>query len=186
MNQKPERRDYFRMNDQVHLEVIAESNSPAEQLSALKAQKSKLSDTLEKIQRLEREHASLMGNLTSKDRNLSMILNLQNQKIQCFLSFIVDLHRKEVPLTEVNLSGNGIKWRQPEQLNQEHYLLRVTLFPSAHQICCRIKLLENNQDTFNQYEITAEFVDIDAFDQDMIVKHLTQRQSQQLRVQAFQ
>ena len=181
MSPSNDRREFFRIDDQVSFKlapIVEGQDSPAD--SAFESMSAELA-TLNELRRLESHHATLFLTLSEKFPTIAQYLKAQNEKIDTLARYLVTKFGDEFNLQPVNISAKGLRFFSDQDLAvNSHWHIALLLFPEYFSLQCECKVVANQQEN-NFYRISLEFIDISEGSQDELVKHITQLQSRQLR-----
>jgi len=182
MNQHNERREFYRIEDQVTLAYqpcdLPDDPSSLEQLQN---QLPKEFETLNAIRQLDHENTQLLRTIQDKSRDVAHYLKVQNQKFDILTRYLIEQLQDNYQPLNVNISGNGVKFTSIESLNEGSlWQLTLMIYPVCYAILCLGKVAKCEPQG-KQFEIAMEFAQIKESDQDELVKHITRLQSIQLR-----
>ncbi len=185
MSNAQERRRFFRLDDQVVLDFkpLSEEQYKTWQKQNKVGKKSR--DLLEK------EIGNLMHKVKSQNSDLGRLLELLNQKLNQISSQTANNAPIDVPhisdpegLTRINLSACGMSFQASKPYKSgEYVLLSMILKPSntpvslAGQIVA-VDVVENSK---KPYKVRINFPDIQDAEQELLIQHLFQLQSKQLK-----
>ncbi len=175
-----ERRRFFRIDDEA--EISFKTISDSEYQAWGEGQRDEESESLAK---LETELSLTMANLKSQQPQLAKICELLNQKINLAMSHnskaqgFVD----DGQLKPINLSACGVAFHTDEDIQQdENILLQLKLKPSNVSIVTTGKVISSGS-TNNKNIIRVDFQNIGDSNQDLLMQHLFQVQSRELKKQ---
>jgi hypothetical protein len=188
-----ERREYFRIRDQVVLDYqpldAAEAALVAEEIQR------DMPDRFTVVSRFEAS-SRIMNRLThtfaSKMPDLARYLKSMDDKLnymaRLFVMEAIDLHER-IPQV-VTLSGGGICFGVDREYTEDTLLeLRIVLLPSMTGILSVGKVVHCQQAfpglSGSPWNIAVEYRDIREPDRDLLVKHIMNRQTEELRRQRY-
>tara|TARA_R110001606_G_scaffold361754_5_gene515019 strand:- start:10725 stop:11324 length:600 start_codon:yes stop_codon:yes gene_type:complete len=186
-----DRRDFFRINDRVYLDVTELNyDEVSEVASAIKNPSSMDNDSQEKRQlsTIQASLTHLIDQINHTDRQVARALRLLDDKIS-IISHMVQ-RQQNIPdsrkMVDSNLSGGGIAFLTNFQYAYKTTLdLRIELQPSgtivhtiANVIACD-KHYEAPQHT--PYYLRLVFTHMSEYDRNFLVKHTLSRQAEILR-----
>ncbi|WP_253041932.1 PilZ domain-containing protein [Pleionea sp. CnH1-48] len=184
MAQEQERRDFYRIDDEISLQIFpvdAAAGQPKRQ--SFDDQMPPEFQMLRELRQLDSENAQTLSSIFEKNRSVGHYLKMQNEKIELIARYIVKHHGQSLKTTKVNISGGGIRFRHPEALAEKSHLgLKIVLFPECFSFSSLAEVVSCQSDN-GSFLIATEFRDIDHHDQDELIKHITRLQSRQLRAQ---
>ncbi|PCJ18338.1 MAG: hypothetical protein COB04_07375 [Gammaproteobacteria bacterium] len=189
-----ERRDYYRINDQIMLEYRLLSES---EYSSHGEPPSDPYDThyhitpefkiLSEIRQIEADSKHHLHAISEQDRHISAYLRALNHKIECLTSLITQ-SQDQNPLTpthQVSLSEAGIAVEVPDHITQDSLLhIHVTLFPSFYRFAAIAKTIhcDTRADANNTvFHLGLHFESMLESDRQMLARHILQKQSQDRR-----
>ena len=184
-----ERREYFRIDDEVALDYRLISPSEAELLrekiksrvvdrftvaSSFTATSRQMTHVIHKVQNQSPELARC---LQAIDQKLNMIAQL-------FVSEEMDLHQQST--REVNLSAGGISFRSQQKIRIDSLLeLRMVLFPSLVGILTVSRAVQcervNDANLKFPWQISVVYEHLRESDRELLVRHIMSKETQQLR-----
>jgi hypothetical protein len=186
-----DRRDFFRINDMVYIDVTELNYDEVNQVAkAIKNPSSMDNDSQEKRQlsTIQASLTNLIEQINHSDRQVARALRLLDDKIS-IISHMVQRQQNisdSRKLTESNLSGGGIAFMTEYQYAHKATLdLRIELQPSgtiihtiANVIACD-KQYDAPKDT--PYFLRLVFTHMSEYDRNLLVKHILLRQAESLR-----
>ena len=184
-----ERREYFRIDDEVALDYRPVARGKVEQLkekirsavldrftaaSSFTATSRQMSHTLHKIQNQSPELARC---LQAIDQTLNMVAQL-------FVSEAFDLEARAS--CKVNLSAGGVAFRAQRKIELGSLLeLRLVLFPSLVGILTISRVIQCERvDDGNQrcpWQISVVYEELRETDRELLVRHIMAKETEQLR-----
>jgi hypothetical protein len=184
-----ERREYFRIDDEIALDYRLISSGEAELLrekiqsrvvdrftaaSSFTATSRHMTHIIHKVQVQSPELARC---LQSIDRKLNMIAQL-------FVSEEINLHER--PTREVNLSAGGMAFRVQQEIKVDSLLeLRMVLFPSLVGILTVSRVIQcervEDGDLKFPWQIAVVYEHLRETDRELLVRHIMSKETQQLR-----
>ena|SRR3990167_1151718 len=184
-----ERRDYYRMEDRVHLirtplekHLISEDpygdqyNIPRQAL------------LISQLQAIDNDSRDLLRQVGDYNRALGSYLRAMDEKIELLAKYVVS-HDKELAQKEpVNLSEGGISYYDGSPLTLGSYLhLIIVLFPSYSSVAAigLVRTCEKIEEQPVIYRVGVEFQVLLEADRKLIVRHIRRRQSQAIREQGL-
>ncbi|NVK86898.1 MAG: PilZ domain-containing protein [Gammaproteobacteria bacterium] len=179
MTKQQERRDFFRIDDVIRLQLSAVKPGNASETGLPPALA-----TLNQLRRLDSENAQVLRQINDKHRDIARYLTLQNEKFEMLAQLLVDQLNIDFNEVAANISGSGFKItleQAPSEGSEWH--IRVLLLPDCFSFYCRGKVSQCEAIAGNRFEVAYEFTEIDSGDQDELVKYITKKQSKQLRAQ---
>lgn len=185
MADSQERRRFFRLDDQVVLDFKPLS---AEQYKTWQKQ-NKVGKKNRDL--LDKEIGNLMHRVKSQNPDLGRLLELFNQKInqissQAANSAGIDMPHISDPegLTRINLSACGMSFQSDKPYKRgEFILLSMILKPSNTPVSLagQVVAVDMVEHSKKPYKVRLNFPDIQEAEQELLIQHLFQLQSKQLK-----
>jgi hypothetical protein len=185
METHDERRDYYRINDKVGLQVehCDKADIPSHEEFAAEANDDfKL---INHLSRMDLDNSALLHTIQDNSPDVARYLKLINSKIDALAKQIVSMGlTDEVEPTEVTLSAGGISYISNAPGPESGYAkLRMILYPSNAVITSYGRVVRTGP-TDDGYEVAFEYQLINESDRDALVRHVLQLQSNSLRKRA--
>ena len=180
-----ERRDFFRIEDEVYLELETitadEYNSAEEVLANLHNDSFSLSAD---FATLNNSLHPVLNNIKQIHPDIAQYLELLNNKIDSLGELL--LHKSsaydENKRITANVSASGIMFESELKLNQGDLIkLELVLFPEKIGILIFGKIIKITQSTSQKQNISIEFEHIRTEDQELMIKHNLNKQMIDLR-----
>ncbi len=177
-----ERRDFYRIEDRIHLvkspieKHLLSDNPYAETFSvpphAL---------LINQLQTLDNDTRDLLRQVSDSNRSLGTYLRSMNEKIDLIARYVVTYDHDIKPTDTVNLSEGGVSFYSDKIIEAETYMhLVMVLFPNLATIASIVIVktcdLVDEQPTL--YRIGTEFSVLLEQDRKQIVRHIRRRQTQ--------
>jgi len=181
-----ERRRFFRINDDIFLEydVLNENeySNAQEELDAIKHTAFSMSA---EFATLNNEFHPLLNNIKQNTPDIAQYLELLNQKIDALSQHLLESQiSADDKKVSANLSASGIAFRSKTPFNTGQGLrLRIVLFPEKVGIMVfgRVMHCDSEKDIHNEHLISVDFEHIRYEDQELMIKHNTNKQILELR-----
>ncbi len=188
-NQHIERREHFRINDDLFIRYKTIDEETASHLGEKLAYQNTYDDNQDQVQlrSLQTAFTLLTDQINHTDRDVARALRLLNEKINILGRTLLqsDNHnnRKKV---EVNLSGGGLGFlseqefeaKAPLEIHLELPSSGVIIQAIAKVISCVKSYPENND---APYYLRLAFTQMNEHDRDLLIKHILFRQAEELR-----
>jgi c-di-GMP-binding flagellar brake protein YcgR len=184
-----DRREYFRVEDQVTLEyrVITE----AEMEGVLLRIRDEVPDRFTAAASFagtSRQMKHLLQNLTGESPDLALCLQALDKKINLLAQLLVaeTINQQGTSLREVSLSAGGLAFNAERELRVGELLeTRLVLFPSLTGILTVAQVVSSERrgdvNGGMPWRVAVEYRYIREADRDLLVKHLFSRQTEMLR-----
>lgn len=180
-----ERRDYFRMEDQVHLtptllDAAQVSDNPYSDQYHLPRQV----QLIGQLQAIDNESRDLLRQVGDYNRALSSYLKALEEKIELLANFVLN-REQEVRKETVILSEGGIAFFSGiPYAPGAHLHLLIMLFPGYSTLATIGVVRTCEQLPDQRYQIGVEFTVLLEQDRKLLARHLRRRESQAIREQA--
>ena len=185
-NDKDERRGFFRIDDEVHLEyeVVNEDeyNNAKNILDEVHESTFSLSAN---FATLNHDNNYLLNNIRRNSPEIAQYLDLLNQKIDGLSQHLLETSTPsdENNLVVVNISASGIAFNTKENLNKNQAIkLRFVLLPEKVGIQVYGRIIDCKQDAENTgFLCSIDFEHIRNDDTELMIKHNLNKQMMDLR-----
>lgn len=181
MNTKTDRREYFRIDDRIGLEIrrLAD-NADSEQdpfngspLESLKAE----------FRRLDQDVKAHLASLAERDRLLTGLIKSMNSKLDTLARIIAFEQNPLQPedWQDVTLSEGGLSFSSstPSWNSGDRIAVRMTLPPELYQPQAIAEVLCTEPDDRGGARVHTEFVKLDDSDRQQIARHVMRWQIRQ-------
>ncbi len=175
-----ERRRFFRIDDEA--EISFKTITDAEYQAWGEGQHDEESERLAK---LETELGMGLANLKSQQPQLAKVCELLNLKLNMIMNKQPKTHGfvDDGELKPINLSACGIAFHTDEDIQQnQNILLQLKLKPSNVSIITTGKVIDIGS-TNSKNIVRVDFQDLGESNQDLLMQHLFQVQSRELKKQ---
>lgn len=184
-----ERREYFRIDDEVVLEYRLINEDEVEPLvERIQARVPDRFTAASSFAATSRQMAHLMHKVQSQSPELARCLQAIDQKLNLLAQLFVteEIHIEEHPTQEVNLSAGGIAFRSQQEIAPGSLLeMRIVLFPSLIGILniSRVIHCERVNDSNRQFawQIAATYEHLRESDRELLVRHVMNKETRHLR-----
>ena len=185
-NNQNERRDFFRIDDQVHLafEPVSddEYNNAMQLLNNVHESPFALSANFATI---NHENNHLLNNIRRNSPETAQYLDLINQKVDALSQHLLEdsMPVSEDNLVTVNISASGIAFPTSEKLNKNQAIkIRIVLLPEKVGVQAYGRLIDCRQNPeSNGFIVGMDFEHIRNDDKELMIKHNLNQQMLQLR-----
>jgi hypothetical protein len=181
-----DKRDYFRLNDQIHVSHIRVTRTAAHGTAA--ASHFDLQpgfSMLREMYELELESTEMLRGITEKNRQLgNFLLNLNKRMEILTLSLGTNSHGQQLEVNqEALISEGGLSFiSATAEKPGEHLALMLVFHPSMLGLTCfcLVRHCRLAEDGVN-YRIGVEFLNLDKTNQRLISRHIMRRQADERR-----
>jgi hypothetical protein len=177
-----ERRRFFRINDEAEISFKTISHDEYQAWGSGKKDKG-----AEKLAKLEAELSMTLANLKSQQPQLATLFELLNQKINIAMNSLHKSHDfiDNGKLKPINLSACGMAFHTDEKIpKNEHLLLQLKLRPSNLAIVTTGKVIDIGL-AKGKNLVRVDFQNLGDSNQDLLIQHLFQVQSRELKKQRY-
>ncbi|MCU1724903.1 MULTISPECIES: PilZ domain-containing protein [unclassified Pseudomonas] len=177
-----DRREYYRIEDRIALEITPLSAAEALGTDLLQDD-SPLFNLLSELHLSEFESQHLLRQLSEKDRTLAAFLKAQNKRIDLLSAVVAQTLIGEIGAPQpVILSEGGVEFTHASAFTPgSRVALKMVLMPRASGLLLRAKVTHCDKKADGHYEIGTEFVDISDAQRQLLARYILQRQAQQRR-----
>ncbi len=185
---KDERREYFRIEDEIALDYRLINEDEADQL-LVKIQSRQVDrfTAASSFAATTRQLTHVMHKVQTQSPELARCLQALDQKLNMVAQLFVseDMGLNEQPSREVNLSAGGVAFRAQHELETDSLLeLRMVLFPSLVGILTvsRVIHCERIDDDNRQFpwQIAVVYEHLRESDREHLVRHIMAKETRQL------
>lgn len=177
-----ERREYYRIEDRVALEIHPLSAS-AEADAQAAPDTSALFDLLSELHISEFESQHLLRQLDERDRVLNGFLKALSKRIDLLSRVIAHTAMGEIGEPQpVKLSEGGVEFESLQDFAPGQLLsVKMVLMPQASGLLLRARVTHCDTIAADRHLIGTEFVDLPDAQRQLLARHVLQRQAQQRR-----
>ncbi len=185
---RPERRKFFRIDDDVYLEYHRLEEADYQQrLTQPPGLRHDSSGLALQLHSLTTQSSNILSQIRKRDPDVGQYLAIIDRKLELLSRALLGSQLGHIsgPNTHANLSGNGIAFLCGEQLAQDSKLeLRLMLFPGntvVHALGRVIHCLGGLTISPQPYRIGVEFTHIAEIAREALIRHTLELQSARLR-----
>ncbi|ANY86279.1 MULTISPECIES: PilZ domain-containing protein [Pseudomonas] len=177
-----DRREYYRIEDSIALEISALDTAQAQETDLLQ-DASPLFNLLSELHLADFESQHLMRQLSEKDRTLAAFLRVQNKRIDLLSAVLAQTLLGEIGKPQrVILSEGGIEFAQTTPIAPGTRLaVKMILMPRALGLLLRARVTHCAPRPDGGHEIGTEFIDMTDAQRQLLARYILQRQQQQRR-----
>ncbi len=175
-----ERREYYRIEDRVALEII-----PAGQgKSAAQGSLAPLFGLLGELHQLDFEAQHLLRQIAENNRTLANYLKVQNRRIELLGQALAqDLLKDLGPPRSVILSEGGISFAHDQALAENMPLtLKLVLLPQGLGLLLEARVIRCQAQEDGRYEISLAFEALTDAQRQLLARHILQKQALERRL----
>jgi len=184
-----ERRDYFRIEDDIHLTYrLLAPDEQAKPLAERVAAAGLSSDVVEEINEISRRNSAVLKAVQKKQPEFARYLQSLNEKIDLLAAHAAgtDPATQSKPNHHVSLSASGIAFGIDAPLEPRTALeLVMRLYPSHRQVVATGAVVDSSPerrvDTSHPIGVAVHFVEISENDHEALVEHILMRQFERRR-----
>jgi len=177
-----DRREYYRIEDRIALEITP--LSAAEALGGeLLQDASPLFNLLSELHLSEFESQHLLRQLSDKDRTLAAFLKAQNKRIDLLSAVVAQTLLGQIgEARPVTLSEGGVEVHQAQAITAgSRVSVKMVLMPQALGLLLRAKVTHCDSKPDGLFEIGTEFVEMTDAQRQLLARYILQKQAQQRR-----
>lgn len=177
-----DRREYYRIEDSIALEISPLDAAQAQETDLLQ-DASPLFNLLSELHLADFESQHLMRQLSEKDRTLAAFLRVQNKRIDLLSAVLAQTLLGEIGKPQrVVLSEGGIEFAQATSITPGTRLaVKMILMPRALGLLLRARVTHCDPRPEGGHEIGTEFIDMTDAQRQLLARYILQRQQQQRR-----
>jgi len=177
-----DRREYYRIDDRIALEISPLSASDAAGTDLLQ-DASPLFNLLSELHLSEFESQHLLRQLSDSDRTLGNFLKAQNKRIDLLSQVVAQTILGHIGEPRpVILSEGGVEFLHPQAIAPGTRLsLKMALMPQALGLLLRAKVTHCDAKANGQFEIGTEFDTISDAQRQLLARYILQKQAAQRR-----
>jgi hypothetical protein len=177
-----ERREYYRIEDSVALEIHPLPGSEQAGINAI-PDTSPLFDLLSELHVSEFESQHLLRQLDERDRVLNGFLKALSKRIDLLSRVIAHTALGEIGEPQpVTLSEGGVDFQSLQGFAPGQLLaLKMVLMPQASGLLLRARVTHCDPSSAGGFVIGTEFVELPDAQRQLLARHVLQRQAQQRR-----
>nr|WP_314877660.1 PilZ domain-containing protein [uncultured Pseudomonas sp.] len=177
-----DRREYYRIEDRIALEITPLSAAEALEPELLQDD-SPLFNLLSELHLSDFESQHLLRQLSDKDRTLAAFLRAQNKRLDLLSAVVAHSLLGEIGTPHrVVLSEGGIEFSQAEAIAAgTRVKVKMVLMPRGHGLLLRGRVTHCDARPGGEYEVGTEFTDMTDAQRQLLARYILQRQQQQRR-----
>ncbi|PKM46588.1 MAG: hypothetical protein CVV05_02615 [Gammaproteobacteria bacterium HGW-Gammaproteobacteria-1] len=190
---QPERRKFFRIDDDIYLEYRRLDEEDYQQrLTQPPGARQDSAGLALQLHSLTTQSSNILSQIRKRDPDIGQYLAIIDRKLELLTRALLGSQLGNIsgPNTHVNLSGNGIAFLSGEALERDCKLeLRLMLFPGntvVNSLGRVIHCLSGRSGAALPYRIGVEFTHLAEIARDALVRHTLELQSARLRQQKEQ
>lgn len=175
-----ERREYYRIEDRVALEIIPAGQGDAAAQGSL----APLFGLLGELHQLDFEAQHLLRQIAENNRTLANYLKVQNRRIELLGQALAqDLLKDLGPSRPVILSEGGISFAHDQALAENMPLtLKLVLLPQGLGLLLEARVTRCQPQEDGRYEISLEFEALTDAQRQLLARHILQKQALERRL----
>ena len=177
-----DRREYYRIEDLIALEITPLSDADAASGEVLQ-DASPLFNLLSELHLSEFESQHLLRQISERDRTLSSYLKTLNKRVDLLSQIVAQTVLGKIgELQPVKLSEGGIEFYQPQPLPVDaHLSLKLVLMPQALGLLLRARVVRCHAEA-EGYLIDTEFEALNDTQRQLLARYILQKQAQARRL----
>lgn len=177
-----DRREYYRIEDLIALEITPLSDADAASGEVLQ-DASPLFNLLSELHLSEFESQHLLRQISERDRTLSSYLKTLNKRVDLLSQIVAQTVLGKIgELQPVKLSEGGIEFYQAQTLPVgAHLSLKLVLMPQALGLLLRARVVSCHAEE-DGYVIDTEFEALNDTQRQLLARYILQKQAQARRL----
>ncbi|WP_426142658.1 PilZ domain-containing protein [Pseudomonas sp. DWP3-1-2] len=177
-----ERREYYRIEDSVALEINLLSSTDTTERNAMR-ETSVLFELLSELHINEFESQHLLRQLDERDRVLSSLLKSLSKRIDLLGQVVAQTALGKLGAPQhVIISEGGVQFHSPQAYALDaHLSIKMVLMPQASALMMLAKVTHCDTLADGQFDIGTEFVELPDSQRQLLARYILQRQAQQRR-----
>lgn len=184
-----ERREYFRIEDEVALDYrLIDEDEIERLLERINSRSVDRFTAASSFAATSRQMMHAMHRVQTQSPELARCLQLLDQKLNMVAQLFVseEMQLNEKPIRDVCLSAGGVAFRAPHEISAGSVLeLRLVLFPSLSGILSvsRVVHCERIHDGNVQFpwQVAVEYEHLRESDRELLVRHIMAKETEQLK-----
>jgi len=186
---KDERREYFRIHDEIALDYRLINEDEANRLQEkIQSRQVDRFTAASSFAATTRQMTHVMHKVQTQSPELARCLQAMDQKLNMVAQLFVteDMNLNEQPTREVNLSAGGVGFRARHELGIDSLLeLRMVLFPTLLGILTVSRVIHcervNDDNHHFPWQVAIVYEHMRESDREHLVRHIMAKETQQLR-----
>lgn len=178
MRPQTERRDAFRIDDKIYLQIITDGIEA-------KNIDNKIGAHLATLRELNYQSNHILAAIRKNHPDISQYLALLDRKFN-ILTRIVSMGQlgdEMEPNMKVNISSSGLSFKSDVAYSKGRVLsLHMVLFPAYVTVNCQARVIYC-QTEGEMVRIALDFIDLDASTRELLIRYMIEKQSEQLRTE---
>lgn len=177
-----ERREYYRIEDSVALEIHLLTDEEAQDPSQVQSS-SIMFDLLSELHISEFESQHLLRQLDERDRVMNSFLKALSKRIDLLSKVMAQTIMGHIGAPQpVIISEGGLQFRSPVLLPVDGLLsLKMVLMPQASGLMVLAKVIRCSRRTDGGFDVGTDFIDLPDTQRQLLARHILQRQAQARR-----
>ena len=184
-----ERREYFRIDDEVVLDYrLIDEDAVAPLVERIQARVPDRFTAASSFAATSRQMGQVMHKVQNQSPELARCLQAIDQKLNLLAQLFVteEIHIDQQPTQAVNLSAGGIAFRSQQEIRTGSLLeMRIVLFPSLVGILNVSRVIHceriNDGNTQYSWQIAVAYEHLRESDRELLVRHIMTKETRRLR-----
>ncbi len=177
-----ERREYYRIEDSVALEINHLTGADSADLKAMR-ETSGLFELLSELHVNEFESQHLLRQLDERDRVLSSLLKSLSKRIDLLGQVVAQTALAKLGAPQpVIISEGGVQFSSPQAYPVDAQLsIKMVLMPQASALMLHAKVTHCDALAGGEFDVGTEFIELPDSQRQLLARYILQRQAQQRR-----
>lgn len=183
-----DRRNYFRIDDEISLvyQLVADDTRIPND-DELESYYDFRFSLLSHLNEIDSKVESKLSNIRRNDPNVADYLETINKKFELLAKLMIFQDTPpEQHTQQVNISAGGLAFKAPEQIELGRLLeIKFVIYPSLIGVMVfgKVVACRSAGDDSGEYIIAVEFESIKESDREMLIRHILNKQVQQIKEQ---
>lgn len=175
MQDKTERREYYRINDKIALQINTDNSDFVNESS--------LFNLLNELYLLEHEAQPLLRAISEQQRTLVSYLKITNKRIDLLAQALAQNLLKSFPKPQqTTLSEGGLSFFSDQHFNEGQTLyLKMLLLPQALALQLTATVVGTRKKPGGRLKTAVTFVDLTESQRQILARHILQKQAHERR-----
>lgn len=175
MQDKTERREYYRIHDEIALQISTDNTDFLNESS--------LFNLLNELYLLEHEAQPLLRAISEQQRTLINYLKITNKRIDLLAQAVAQNLLKDFPKPQkATLSEGGLSFFSDQSFDEgETLYLKMLLLPQALALQLTATVVGSRKKTGDSLKTAVTFVDLTESQRQILARHILQKQAHERR-----
>ena len=185
MNAEENKRGYFRVDDEVFLQVKKLSTDEVVDINTYFEKFRQSTLITARFHQQRTAMAPALSEINARDKAVADYLSMLNDQIDMLADKLISesIFAENEPLQAVNMSAEGMQFRTSTEYQTDDELeIIFALFPGGDYIPVIAKVVRTDQDTESkEFSVSVQYSNINEDDKELVIHHMLFLQRQQLQ-----